>query len=88
MSEMSLVEPHSYYRDSEAFLQVAQGTLEAKSAWSTRSSLRISSRESYRESDVNDCDSGDESGASDIFSLASTMQEAIMIYERYQELLV
>jgi hypothetical protein len=87
---MSLVEPNSFYRDQienldESFLKEIQG----KSAWSTRSSLCISERESYHKTDTEEesaDDSGNERNDSDAWSLGSMMQEAIMVRERYHSL--
>ncbi|QDS73399.1 hypothetical protein FKW77_007790 [Venturia effusa] len=55
-SDMSLVEPLSFYQAEfdASFLQVAQATMEVKSAWSTRSSLDL---EEEGSSDDDDDDS-------------------------------
>lgn len=73
----SLVEPFSFYqvKMNESFSQVAQATMEAKSAWSTRSSLDGDEGESCDDDDL-----GDESDVSRS-SFDSKMQEAMLVSE-------
>lgn len=82
--DMSLVEPHSFYQAdmNEPFSQVAQATMEAKSLWSTRSSLDVDEEESYNGDDSEDDTDGSEC------SFDSRMQEAILVSERCQGMYV